>query len=289
MGRLGNQMFQYAAGRRLAVRHGVELVLYTSWFDYARTKGLSVGPELDPFELDVRLARVWDVARLQNPRPAIRALQHLRPSRRPFVTMIGEGSRFAFEPRVLEAGDRTYLAGYWQAEAYFKDVAPLIRNDFRFPALSDGSREVAAEIDSDPAQSVSVHVRRSDYVSSAQARALIGSLDLAYYRRAIDVVAASAGELAVYVFSDDPAWCRANMSFEHPTTIVDRPLAAGRAWEDMRLMCLCRHHVVANSSFSWWAAWLDPSPDKLVVAPRRWLAAGDDPDDRRVPETWLRV
>jgi hypothetical protein len=287
MGRLGNQMFQYAAGRALADRRGVELLLDTSWFDYARGKGIDTRYELDCFALDVRLAPVWDVARIRGRSGVRRLRQRLRPSRRPLLTSIDENSTFAFEPRVLVAEDNTYLSGYWQSQAYFADRESLIRDDFAFPALEADGAQLASEIAVSP--SVSVHVRRADYVASERARALIGSLDATYYADAVDAVGAVAGELALFVFSDDPDWCRRNLVFACPTTIVDRALPADRAWEDLCLMSLCRHHIVANSSFSWWGAWLDESPDKIVVAPRHWLAAGEHPHDRRVPEAWLRV
>jgi Glycosyl transferase family 11 len=284
LGRLGNQMFQYAAGRSLAELHSAELVLDTSWMIHFRRGGGSERYELDCFDLDVRVCPVWEVARVPNPRRVVYWLQRLRPSRRPFLHVIAEDtSTNAFEPAVLSAPDDTFLArGYWQFEDYFVDHVPAIREAFTFPPLSPASEELADEIRATPA--VSVHVRRGDYAGIG----LLGFLDEAYYRRALETIAATVGELQLFVFSDDPAWCRENLRLPFPTTVVERPLPPERAWEDMRLISLCRHHVISNSTFSWWGVWLNPSPTKIVVGPKRWTQSPKRSGDP-IPAGWIRV
>jgi hypothetical protein len=286
-GRLGNQMFQYAVGRSLSARLGTQLTLDSSWLDEMRAKGLSIAYELDVFRIDVPVRPVWGAARLANPSRLVHALQLLRPSRRRFVSTIAEGASYAFEPEVLTTPDDVYLDGYWQSERYFAEHEELIRSDFAFPALSAESERVAEEIRR--GRTVSVHVRRGDYAVSARLRTTHGLLGSSYYERAVEKIAATAENVRLFVFSDDPSWCRTNLAFRQPTTIVERPLPGDRAWEDMRLLSLCEHHVVGNSSFSWWGAWLDPSPAKVVVAPVPWLLAGDDGDEARVPSTWIRI
>jgi Glycosyl transferase family 11 len=282
-GHLGNEMFQYAAGRSLAERHGTELVLDTSGILQAGGPNLVERNELEFFGLPDRVCPVWEVARVPNPSRLVSALQRLRPSSRRFVRVLVEDfSTNAFLPAVLTASDQTYLIGYWQFETYFADHEAVIRRAFTFPRMGDESERIAAEIRREPA--VSIHVRRGDYVQHEQ----LGFLDVAYYTRAFERVTAAIGEARPYVFSDDPGWCREHLGFLDRATIVDRPLPLERAWEDMCLMSLCNHHVISNSTFGWWGAWLNPSPSKVVVAPKRWVLSPKRIGDP-VPSRWLRV
>jgi Glycosyl transferase family 11 len=277
-GGLGNQMFQYATGLSLAQRHDAELVLDTSW-----TVEVGHAYKLGCFDLGVRVCPVWEVARVPNPSRIVSALQRLRPSRRRFVRVLAEDlSTNAFDPAVLNAPDDTYLCGYWQFEDYFVDHEADIRRAFEFPPLSAESGRIAEEIRTAPA--LSVHVRRGDYVDHDH----LGFLDEAYYERAIETIANSVGEIRPFVFSDDPAWCAGRLRFADAATIVERPLAADRDWEDMKLMSLCDHHVIANSTYGWWGAWLNPSRSKLVVAPTRWVQSEKRAGDP-VPGRWIRV
>jgi hypothetical protein len=277
-GGLGNQMFQYAAGRSLAERRCVELVLDSSW-----TVEIGRPYKLGFFDLGVRVCPVWQVARVPNSSRLVRLLQRARPSRRPFVTVLAEElSTNAFDPAVLSASDFSYLCGYWQFEAYFSEYADDIRRAFEFPALSVESQQIADRIRSTTA--VSVHVRRGDYTDHAH----LGFLDASYFHRAVETICTSTPDVELFVFSDDPAWCAQNLRFAVPLTIVERPLVPDRDWEDMRLMSLCHHHVIANSTYGWWGAWLDPSPSKLVVAPKKWVETEKRVGDP-VPAGWIRV
>ena len=179
------------------------------------------------------------------------------------------------------------MEGYWQSEKYFSDVADTIRREFAITAPSDDrGRELAAQMAA--RQSVSVHIGRGDYVAEPRHSRVRSMCTPEYYARCVAHVAGLLPDPRLFLFSDDPEWVAANLDFGHPTTLVSttqpRP-----AHEDLRLMSTCRHHIIANSSFSWWGAWLDRRPNKLVLAPRRWM---NDPrvDDRDVvPPGWIRV
>jgi hypothetical protein len=281
-GGLGNQMFVYAAARGVADRLDTELVLDTSWMVEGRGWG-EIKYELGCFDLDARVCPVWEVGRVPNASRVVRALQHLRPSRRPFLTLVTEDDATnAFLPSFSSVPDNSYLRGYWQFEGYFADIDARIRRDFTFPPLSAEGERLAAEIRTVPA--VAVHVRRGDYVGVDR----IGFLDVDYYHRATETIANRVGDIQLFVFSDDPEWCAENMTFMHPTTVVERHVSLGRPWQDMQLMSLCRHDVIANSTYSWWGAWLNRSPEKIVVAPRRWVQSDKRAGDP-VPEGWIRV
>jgi hypothetical protein len=282
-GRLGNQMFQYAAGRALAERHGTRLVLDTSWMLEFRRGGGVAENELVCFGVDEEVRPVWEVARVPNPRRWVHAVQRLRPSGRRFVRVIEEDLRTnAFAPEVLTAPDQSYLRGYWQFEDYFADQEAAIRAAFAFPEPGDATLRLLDSLDGAP--TASLHVRRADYAGLAQ----LGFLDADYYARAADAIAAGVEGLRLLVVSDDPVWCKAELRLPFPTTVAERPLPGDRAWEDMLLVSRCDHHVIANSTFSWWGAWLNPSPTKIVVAPRRWTLSERRAGDP-VPARWVRV
>jgi hypothetical protein len=275
-------MFQYAAGRRLANIHGTELVLDTSGILQAGGPNEHERNELECFSLAERVCPVWEVARVPNPSRVVYALQRLRPSSRRFVHPLSEDfSTNAFKPEVVTAPDQTYLLGYWQFEEYFADREPEIRHAFAFPRMAADSGWLADTIREKP--SVSVHVRRGDYLAEER----LGFLDASYYRRAVHMIIGENGPVQPFVFSDDPGWCRNNLDLDN-ATIVDRPLPVERVWEDMCLMSLCDHHVISNSTFGWWGAWLNPSPSKVVVAPKRWVLSPKRIGDP-VPARWLRA
>jgi hypothetical protein len=286
-GGLGNQMFQYAAGLRLALSRGANLALDVSALD-ERTDEVRRGYELAPYRIS---ADMLDPRRGADPRGRVaRILGRLR---RPKETESSspaspEAERaFHFDPAVLDLPEGSRLSGYWQSERYFADVADRVRGDLTLRDAPTGrNAEVAAQIASCTA--VSLHVRRGDYVSNPTHNATHGVCDLDYYQCAVRHIGKNVDEPVFFLFSDDPQWVSAHLEIEAPTVLVDHN-GPDAACEDLRLMSGCAHHVLANSSFSWWGAWLNPSPEKLVVAPTRWFL---DPSlDTRdlIPKGWVRL
>ncbi|MHC5003898.1 MAG: alpha-1,2-fucosyltransferase [Planctomycetota bacterium] len=281
-GGLGNQMFQYAAGRRLAHVRGTELR-----YDASALAGTTRQLQLDAMRIAAgpatpeQLATVRGRARRRWRRLLERA--RTRPGDLRYVREHG----FRFDPSVLDLPDDVYLDGYWQCERYFDDVADLIRAELELREPPDeADRRVLELVES--VCSVSVHVRRGDFVSDPRASRYHGVCDADYYLRATALVAGLVDRPHFVVFSDEPDWARANLDLGHPTTIVDHN-GPDRGPHDLRLMSRCRHHVIANSSFSWWAAWLDPRPDAIVCAPKRWFADPRPDTSTIVPERWHRL
>ncbi|WP_419910948.1 alpha-1,2-fucosyltransferase [Hoeflea sp.] len=190
-----------------------------------------------------------------------------------------------FDPKITALGGSVYLHGYWQSERYFADFADHIRRELTVRHAPDERNEgLLRQIGEEP--SISLHIRRGDYVSNPKANAFHGTCSLDYYRRAAKLVADQTDKKPIfYVFSDEPDWAAANLKLPFDIRIVDHN-GPERNYEDMRLMSACKHHVIANSSFSWWGAWLNPSQDKIVVAPQRWFAdpAMSNPDI--LPDEW---
>jgi hypothetical protein len=282
-GGLGNQLFEYAAGRSLALRHGAELVLDLSELAAATTPRTYA---LEPFGLPART--VADV-RSYEPAPAGSSLRvrlgAWRHGRGSTLTVLRQKG-FAFQDEYFAAPDDTHLVGYWQSERYFAEYAHVIREELARTPRADGpAARALAEVSAAGAASVSVHVRRGDYVADAATNRYHGTLEAEWYRAALAAVEERTGPLRAFVFSDDLNWCRRHLCLSCPVGYVD----AGSPADDLLAMSRCVHHVVANSSFSWWGAWLGEGLDSVVVAPRRWVR--DESIDTRyvVPERWLRL
>ena len=284
MGGLGNQMFQYAFGRSLALRKNTPLWLDTT----SLQKGEGTTPRayaLDAFRIDApRAAYPFAQKSLINKISNRLEKQFLSYHRRSVV--VQQGHRF--DPRLLSCGRNAVLEGYWQSEKYFADHADEIRQDFTFKDAPNGrNAEYVALIQHAP--SVSIHVRRGDYVNHPLASAVYVALDASYYNRAIAQLTASTDKTFTYfVFSDDPAWVEEHLSLPTPYHLVDHN-GLDQAAEDLRLMSLCQHHIIANSSFSWWGAWLNANPNKTVVAPRQWFRAEQGNSEDIVPQNWVLV
>jgi hypothetical protein len=192
-----------------------------------------------------------------------------------------------YDCRILNTPKNVYLDGYWQSEKYFREIKDVIRSEFQVKYPQDTkSQEIGKVISS--TQSVSVHVRRGNYASNPRVNSHHGTCAVEYYQECAKTIEGKLSSPHYFVFSDDIAWAKVNLDFHYPTTFVDHN-DPSHDYEDLRLMSMCRHHIIANSTFSWWAAWLNANPDKIVLAPRQWL--NDPAIDTRdlLPSNWIRV
>lgn len=283
-GGLGNQLFQYALGRRLSLRNNIPLKLDISAYAEDRQRTY----DLKHFDIAADLASPREVTDLiggtRLGRLACRTLDCFQPYyRRRYV----HHTQTNFDPNMLRVRQHAYLYGTWQSEKYFASVADVIRQDLRVTTPPDEANTAMAQA-IQCVVGVSVHVRRGDYVTNPTTFRLHGVCPPEYYQAAVARLAQSVGELHLFVFSDDPIWVSQHLRFDHPTTYLDHN-GPDKSYEDLRLLSLCRHHIIANSSFSWWGAWLSNRPDKIVIAPQRWFRefAGDTRD--LVPDTWIRM
>lgn len=281
VGGLGNQLFQYACARAVALRHGVELVLDTRELSRGASHAIY---GLDRFAIAARVEADERLPPARN-RLFLYALWRTGFGRPRFLRERGLG----VNPRVLAAGDDTYLHGYFQSQDYFSDALGKIRAELRI--ITPPSAENQAWLDRIMADegAVSVHLRRGDYVKVKKGNATHGTCDESYYRAAIAAISARNNmRPRAYVFSDDPDWARAHLDLGVETAVLGHngPM---QHYEDLRLMAACRHHVIANSTFSWWGAWLNPSLTKTVVAPKRWFAKEKLVNPDILPAGWIRA
>jgi hypothetical protein len=291
IGGLGNQMFQYALGRRLSIERGEPLKLDTSGFETYTLHGLA----LDHLALEGPRAEAEEIRALthvpprfpENLVPRKWLPRALRRSRRFAPRHYVEREGFRFDPAVLAAPSPLYLDGYWQSERYFETIPDVIRSDFTVPTPLAGRDAEIADLIAD-SKAVSLHVRRGDYASDPKTREIHGLCSLDYYAAAVAHMAGHVDEPRYFVFSDDPTWAAANLVLPGEPVFVDHN-GADTNYEDLRLMSLCRHHVIANSSFSWWGAWLNEQTDKVVVAPRRWVGDPSLACPDICPPDWVRL
>lgn len=287
-GGLGNQMFQYAAGRALTLRSGVPLKLDLSWYDCFAESDTPRSFMLGVFPgIRATIATRRECKQLMYIRRGPLAFLLRRP--RPDAASHIREPHYTYWSGFYTLDAPLYLSGYWQNERYFAAYADVIRQDFTFPELpSEEAKDMARRILAVP-QSVSVHVRRGDYVSNSAAAAIHGLCSPEYYSAALDAVTAQTSAVPeLFLFSDDPVWVREHFATHGlPITVLDFPSHNNAPWHDMHLMSLCKHHIIANSSFSWWGAWLGECG--LVVAPKRWFQAEDMKNSSPVPSRWVRV
>lgn len=282
MGGLGNQMFQYAFGRRLAHDHGVPLRLDTGLLDHPspgvtrRAFGLHC-LSINATRADARVTRAIERSD---------RLTRFLPSRFRRKRRLVEKTH-RYDPAFLKVTPPVLLTGYWQSEEYFAPIRDILLREFSVSIPPEPRAEtLLAEIRG--RRSVSIHVRRGDYVSNQRARAHHGQCGPAYYRTALERVRQRAGDLHAYVFSEDIAWAEANLALPGNVTFVE-PFDRNLPYEDLRLMTACHHHIIANSSFSWWAAWLGAKEDSVVVAPERWSLVGSEEFSKIAPRSWIRL
>jgi len=276
-------MFQYAAARSLSLLHEESLGLDIDGFDsYTLHHGFELTRVfgLDPPQLSREQLRKifgWRVS------PLVQRLA----KRWPYFPLVDKHiviePRLDYWPGIANVPDNVYLIGYWQSERYFQAYEEVIRADFQFRLpLKGRTLAWADQIQSVP--SVSLHIRRRDYVGNAVTYAYHGICSLDYYGKAASKIAEQVTQPEFFVFSDDLEWARANLSLGYKTYFVDGNIGAD-SYRDMQLMSLCHHHIIANSSFSWWGAWLNSRQDKRVFAPGRWFTARTTPQGL-LPSKW---
>lgn len=264
-GGLGNQMFQYAMGRAISLRSGMPLWLDTSMFglvDRNRTYALA------PYRIEARVTRLslWSLGAVW-----LRGRYYREKT-------------FTCDPGVASVSPGTVLMGNFQSEKYFLAEADAVRKDLSLREPLSGRAEKHLEEINAVALSVAVHVRRDDYVSDQKTSSFHGNCSWEYYENAMRLMRERLVDVRFFFFSDEPDWLAAQQ--------VRGIIVSGLSpHEDMFLMSRCAHQIIANSSFSWWGAWLNRNPDKVVVAPRRWFANEyyEQQTGDLIPEGWIRL
>jgi len=267
---LGNQLFQYSIGKHLAMKHGVPLKLDTSFFNGQSLRNY----KLDNYNIKAQIASSEDVNKLLywEKRSGFiskvykKAERIIPRNKRPYFK---EMDWWVYDPALLTVSSHVYLDGYWQNYKYFENINPKIFDELTLIEEDAAVSAIEKNIVGNHS-SVSIHIRRGDYITNTEAFNLMGVLPLSYYIEAIDLMNSKINNPHYFIFSDDLSWARENVKITAPVTFVDFK-DNSKDTVELNLMSKCYHNIIANSSFSWWGAFLNTNPGKIVIAPANWV------------------
>lgn len=263
LGGLGNQLFQYAAARQLSEIHQTQLKIDVSGFKVYKNHKYSLMHFniIEDYVSEEELCGIEEV----------------------------KAKYFHFDPEFRKISNNVILAGYWQTEKYFVGISDVLKREFTVKHSLIGKDFEISKLIQD-SNSVSIHVRRCDYLPGTFRDQIFDCLSLDYYINAVKRLSEEENNLVFFIFSDDPGWAKYNVKIEYPCVFVEHN-SADKNYEDLRLISLCKHNIIANSSFSWWGAWLNKNQNKKVYAPVKWFNSNVrdlDPKDI-IPSDWIRL
>lgn len=293
---LGNQMFQYAFARSLAAENNSKVYLDLSECPKETSQKQGEATK-HPYELDVFSfsAETADITSLGLKIREIKKHKKFKRKIKSFfygkskhsILELREYRDVGYDKSLLKLPDNTIINGYFQSYRYFDHIRDIIRDDFKFKDSPDEqNRALLQELAE--VNSVAIHIRRGDYIHHELAKQNLGTCSLAYYMTAVEEVAKRVENPHFYIFSNDPDWVKENLCLSYPMTIVTHNVGA-KNWEDMRLMSRSKHNIIANSTFSWWAAWLNENDDKVVVCPTPFFNKPYISNEDIYPCEWIKV
>jgi hypothetical protein len=291
-GGLGNQMFQYAFGKACAIKNQTDIILDISRLERSHTSpnNTTRSLEIHIFNSEITIASVKD---LKKHKPIMYKIANV------IAINTGYGgiqtskyfieNKFYFNKKISLISTNCFISGYWQSYLYFNKIKTFIDDEYKFPELINiQNRSIMKEIKT--VNSISLHIRRTDYINNNNNTEghIVCSVD--YYLKAVAVLSNKVVEPVFFIFSDDINWAKKNIHLKYPCKFISNNTGKS-SYIDMQLMSNCKHNIISNSSFSWWGAWLNKNPEKIVVAPKYWYT-----DENRnakisdlIPRMWFMV
>lgn len=281
-GGLGNQMFQYAVGLAVVLKNNEELKLDATGYDDIRHVNSDTPRKyrLFAFNISGSLATVEEVIRYRNP-----------------FGIFSRGLRF-FNQRILKNyypdyhpdlfnRKYKYIEGYFQSEKNFIDIKDRVIEEFTLKKEFESEEFLQERNKINKTKSVSIHIRRGDYVNDKTTNNYFGTCSKEYYKKAIKIMKSKIDSPVFYFFSDDIEWVKKEFGEQENFHFTSNPKL--QDYEELILMSLCAHNIIANSSFSWWGAYLNQNENKIVIAPKKWVAVEPDPHPSIIPDSWIRL
>ena len=288
MGGLGNQMFQYAFGKHLATKNKTELKLDTTFLlDRTPPKNehfVFRNYDLSIFNINEQFATIEEINKYTKRTSNVfldKTLNKLLGTKKSYVKDL----KLHFLPKHLTISKNVYIEGYWQSEKYFKSISDELRQkDFVFKEpLMEISESLMQQIRS--VNAVCVNVRRGDFVTNS----FHGTMGSDYYKKAENLLIKKYTDLEIFVFSDEIDWCEENLNFSVPTHFISHKYAGNKFQDYLRLMSACKHFIIPNSSFAWWAVWFSLNPNKMVIAPKQWVNDSKYSVSDLIPNSWIQL
>lgn len=280
IGGLGNQLFQYAAGRCLAEMHNVDIKIDTSHFETYELHNYS----LHHFNISAKEATKNEIEYYSSLSKRLQDMVFCTPY---YMRRLFKEQFFHFDKNFRKSPADTMLSGYWQSEKYFLEIKNILKDEFSIiTPISNQTKEIASELSE--LNSISLHIRRGDYISDSKTSKEHGTCDESYYRNCVKQIVSKVNNPVFYIFSDDPDWVKSNFKLDYPIVYVTHNDET-KNYEDLYLMSLCKHNIIANSSFSWWGAWLNSNLGRNVFAPKKWFNHSKRSDKDIIPDSWIRV
>jgi hypothetical protein len=286
-GGLGNQLFQYATGRAIAIQKQVSLLLDNSW--YAQTYHDVTPRELLLSKLNTKGSFISFQPKIKRPKRIQRIQQMFWPIN-PFIFV--EQTPYRFDSRLNKSPafkqQNLYLMGYWQSYKYFESIKPILQSEISLKKPLDTHylnylNQIQATA------SAMVHIRRGDYVNLASASKIHGFIGLEYYREGMGLLLNKNPEIHFFVFSDDLEWAKQNLPHSERSTFIQSLGNSDAVIQELELMMHCQNHLIANSSLSWWAAWLSKQSNGVILCPKKWTNDLSMNWDDLLPNTWQRI
>jgi len=278
---LGNQLFQYAFARHLSIINHTDLYFDLRFYHSTYSKQSQRNFKLDHFNIEYKKMNI--------PMEYLTKATKLFPKRscKPFFNLSKE-EQYHFNSNILQSKAYTITTeGYWHSEKYFSAIDPIIRKELTFNNTPSPSFEWYKQQIENAVNPISVHIRRGDYVTHPVFSETFGFLGLDYYKKAMELIEEKITSFTFFIFTDDLQWVKQNLDQPHQYIYVNA-IGENADIEELHLMSLCNHHIIANSSYSWWGAWLNNKADKIVIGPKKWFNNQPTWDTKDLlPESWI--
>lgn len=286
-GGIGNQMFQYAAAKRLALVNNTQLFLdITHYNKLVLPYGLPYRSfDLSIFNMNYQIASEKEICFFKNAASSFqsRVVRKIKNIFSP--TLVVTEPHFHFYPQLLMEKGSLYIDGYWQSEKYFKDIEDIINSEFQIN-LSLNEEELRLVEKIKATNSVCLNIRRQEFASNPLVDDFIG---IEYFNKAVELIAQKVDSPHFFIISDELSWCKENLNLKYDHTFVEEHLFGEKYKNCLFYMTSCKHNIIPNSTFGWWGAWLNPNPNKIIIAPKSWLKDKTKNTKDILPDSWIKL
>lgn len=284
IGGLGNQLFQYSCGRALAIKYKTDLKLDLSYLKNIKKNKYTYRTfYLDHFKMTYEIASYKEIMIFTIPRFS-RYLKLINQLNRYYERNVVRQKNRGHSDVIDRCKKDTYLIGTWQSEKYFNKIRDIIKADLRINVsiINTINRELINLVKRE--NSVSIHIRKGDYLTNKSMKNIIANIGLDYYEKSINYIRNKIKKPSFFLFTDDHKWLSKNWKIKD-CTIVN----LNNELSEFYTMSLCKHNIIANSTFSWWAAWLNENPNKIVISPKVWVIADEESMTTIIPPNWIKL